>query len=330
MRAVTLVEPGLVVVDETWPEPVGGPDEVIVEIQGVGLCGSDLSVVAGHRAVPTRPWVLGHEGYGVIVSVGAQVTDRQPGQVVVIEPNYPCRQCPPCRSGATSGCQKRRIVGITEPGLLAEKIAVPADFAWPVPAHLAAEDIVCVEPLSVALHAVDLARVEVGERVLVLGAGSQGQLVALAASRLGAQVHVIDPHRGRLELARSLGALDDDAGDYPIVIETSGVPSAFEQAIDRAAPGGRVVVVGQSSSPAAVSTFALVQRRLTIHGCLIYDHPGGFARTIAALSDSELRPGRVLRTRFDVADAARAFAEAADQAGKTWITFTSPFEERTR
>jgi threonine dehydrogenase-like Zn-dependent dehydrogenase len=91
------------------------------------------------------------------------------------------------------------------------------------------------------------------------------------------------------------------------------------------APGGRVVVVGQSSTPAAVATFLLVQRRLTIRGCLIYDHPGGFARTIAAVSERDLRPGRVLRARFAVADAGRAFAEAAGLAGKTWITF----EERT-
>ena len=69
MRAVTLVAPGQVLVDSDWPEPTDGPDEVVVAIRGVGLCGSDLSVVAGHRLVPTLPWVLGHEAYGVIVSV---------------------------------------------------------------------------------------------------------------------------------------------------------------------------------------------------------------------------------------------------------------------
>jgi alcohol dehydrogenase/L-iditol 2-dehydrogenase len=324
MRAVTLVAPGTVVVDD-WPEPSCGPDEVIVGVRGVGLCGSDLSVVAGHRAVPTLPWVLGHEAYGTIVAVGAQVTDRWAGQLVVVEPNYPCLDCTACRSGATSGCPKRRIVGITEPGMLAERVAVPAAFSWPVPAHWSAEDLVCVEPLSVALHAVDLAQIESGERCLVVGAGSQGQMVCLAAQQLGASVQVIEPHQGRLELARSLGARDDTGGDYPVVIETSGAPSAFENAIDRVAPGGRVIVVGQSSRPAAVATFQLVQRRLTIRGCLIYDHPGGFSRTIAAMAEQDLRPGRVVRACFAAADAGRAFAESAELAGKTWVTF----EERT-
>jgi len=325
MRAVTLDAAGTVAVVDDWLEPSCGPDEVIVGVRGVGLCGSDLSVVAGHRAVPTRPWVLGHEAYGMIVAVGSQVTDRQPGQLVAVEPNYPCLDCPACRSGATSGCSKRRIVGITEPGMLAERVAVPAAFSWPVPANWSAEDLVCVEPLSVALHAVDLAQIEPGERCLVVGAGSQGQMVCLAAQLLGASVQVIEPHSGRLELARSLGARDDAGGDYSVVIETSGVPSAFENALDRVAPGGRMIVVGQSSRPAAVATFALVQRRLTIRGCLIYDHPGGFARTIAAMAEQDLRPGRVVRACFAAPDAGRAFAESGELAGKTWITF----EERT-
>ena len=83
-----------------------------------------------------------------------------------------------------------------------------------------------------------------------------------------------------------------------------------------------MIVVGQSSTPARLATFDLVQGRLTVRGCLIYDHPGGFARTLAAMSERDLRPGRVLRARFDVADAGRAFAESAGLAGKTWITFS--------
>ncbi len=325
MRAVTLVAPGRVSVDEHWPEPETGPSDVIVEIRGVGLCGSDAAVVAGHRAVPRLPWVLGHEAYGVIRSVGAQVTDRHAGQLVAIEPNYPCFSCPSCLAGATSGCARRRIVGISEPGLLAERVSVPAGFTWPVPAAWPDEDIVCIEPLSVAVNAVDLAGLAPGQQCLVLGAGSQGQLVCLTARQAGAVVHVVDPHAGRLALALELGALPDAGAEYPVVIETSGAVSAFEQAVERAAPGGRVVVIGQSAAPARVSTFRIVQRRLTIRGCLIYDHPGGFARTLEAMSARDLRPGRVLRARYLAADAPRAFAESPRIAGKTWISF----EERT-
>ncbi len=325
MRAVVLTAPGEVALTGEWPEPACGPGEVIVEIHGVGLCGSDLSVVAGHRAVPRLPWVLGHEAYGVVVAVGADVADRHEGQPVVVEPNYPCLRCAACRSGATSGCRDRRIVGITEPGLLAERVAVPAAFAWPVPGDWAAEDIVCVEPFSVARNAVELAGLEPGGRCLVIGAGSQGQLVCLAVRLAGGIVHVIEPHDGRRALAEELGARPDDGADHPIVIETSGAPSAFELAVARAAQGGTVIAVGQSTVPARVATFPIVQRRLTIRGCLIYDHPGGFARTLAAMAAGDARPGRILRARYPLAEAPRAFSESAGNAGKSWISI----EERT-
>jgi len=324
MRAVVLTAPGRIAVTGDRPEPECGPDEVIVRVQGVGLCGSDLSVVAGRRAVPHLPWVLGHEACGVVQTVGAAVTDRRAGQQVVIEPNYPCFDCPACRSGATAGCPNRRIVGISEPGVLAELVAVPAAFAWPTPA-LPVEDLVCVEPFSVACNAVELADVRPGQRCLVLGAGSQGQLVCLAVRQAGGIAHVIEPHAGRRALAEELGALPDGGGSYPVVLETSGAPSAFELAVERAASGGTVIVVGQSTAPAKVATFPIVQRRLTIRGCLIYDHPGGFARTLAALDSADVRPGRVLRARYSLDDAPRAFAESADIAGKTWISI----EERS-
>ena len=152
-----------------------------------------------------------------------------------------------------------------------------------------------------------------------------GHNVALTALQWEIVAHA-DRRRSPMELARSLGARDDGPGEYPVVIETSGAPSAFEQALERVAPGGRVIVVGQSTTPAPVATFRLVQRRLTIRGCLIYDHPGGFASTIAAMTEPVgdaglLRPGQIVQARFAVKDAARAFDESAELAGKSWISF---------
>jgi L-gulonate 5-dehydrogenase len=324
VRAVALVSPGTVAVLDDRPEPACGADEVIVEVHGVGLCGSDLAVVAGRRAVPALPWVLGHEAFGVVITVGRNVTDRHPGQRVVVEPNYPCLTCAPCRSGSTAGCRDRRAAGISEPGLLAERVAVPARFTWPVPDAWDGADVVCVEPLAVAMNAVRMSGLEPGDDCLVMGAGSQGLLVSLAVTHAGGRPYVIEPHEGRKSLALQMGARD--AGrpapdtSYPVVIETSGAPEAFEQALERTAPGGHVIVVGQSTRPARIPTFTLVQRRLTVRGCLIYDHPRGFAHTIATLAEHDLRPGRVLRKRYEFALAPRAFARAADIAGKTWIS----------
>jgi alcohol dehydrogenase/L-iditol 2-dehydrogenase len=173
----------------------------------------------------------------------------------------------------------------------------------------------------VALNAVTLAQVRPGQHCLILGAGSQGLLACLAVRQAGGIAHITDPHSGRLALAKELGASSDDNRHFTAVIETSGAPRAFEHAVERAAPGGRLVLVGQSTTPARIPSFALVQKRLTVRGCLIYDHPGDFARTLAVMAEGRLRPGRTVRARFDVADAAAAFAACAEVAGKTWITF---------
>jgi threonine dehydrogenase-like Zn-dependent dehydrogenase len=324
MKAVALVSPDTVAIMDNWPEPLCGPDDVIVRIHGVGLCGSDLAVVAGRRSVPALPWVLGHEAFGMILATGRDVADRYPGQRVVVEPNYPCLSCEPCRSGRTAGCRNRRAVGISEPGLLAERAAVPARFTWPVPETWDDVDVVCVEPFTVALNAVQMSGLRPGDTCLIVGAGSQGLLASLAVSHVGGLPYVTEPNADRKAFALRMGARDAGslAADttFPVVIETSGVPEAFEQAVERTASGGCLIVVGQSTRPARVPTFVLVQRRLTVRGCLIYDHPADFAHTIATLAGHDLRPGRVVRERYELAQAPAAFARAADIAGKTWIS----------
>jgi threonine dehydrogenase-like Zn-dependent dehydrogenase len=323
VKAVAMEAPGRVAVHDDWPEPHCGADDVVVAVGGVALCGSDFAVLHHERPVPRLPWVLGHEGFGTVVAVGTGVRGRPVGQRVVIEPNYPCLRCPSCVAGATAGCRQRRSLGLTEPGLLAERVAVPARFAWSIPDEVPDEDAVCIEPLAVALSAVRRAGVRPGQRCLVVGAGSQGLLVSLAMLHAGGQPFVADPHPGRVELAERIGArraAEDPDERFPVVVETSGVPAAFEAAVERTAPGGQLIVVGQNTRPAQLSTFTLVQRRLTITGCLIYDHPSGFAQTIAALWAAHLRPGRVLAARFRLDEAATAFAEAPAVAGKSWIS----------
>lgn len=120
MKAIVCTGPRQVHVADDVPEPECGPGEVVVRVQGVGLCGSDLSVYDGHRELPRLPWVMGHEGGGEIVAVGSGVRDRRVGDRVVIEPNWACLDCPACRAGLTSDCPNRRIVGMNSPGILAE------------------------------------------------------------------------------------------------------------------------------------------------------------------------------------------------------------------
>ncbi|MFM9443033.1 zinc-binding dehydrogenase [Streptomyces acidiscabies] len=326
MKAAVLVAPGRVEVVEDWPEVSleSGAGDVVVAVEGVGVCGTDLAVFHGGREVPAYPWVMGHEGFGRIVAVGTDVVDRQVGQRVVIEPNYACLKCADCLTGLTSACPHRAIVGLNSPGVLAERVVVPAPFAHPADLAGSADlaDLACAEPYAVARAAVRRSGVTPYDRCLVVGAGAQGLLVCLTLARLGAVPVVTEPHPLRLEKAVQLGAVADDGrGGFTYVFETSGYAPALRPAIERAAPGATVVLVGLNSEPLPLSTDDVVRRQLVVRGSMIYDHPGDFTAAVAELPTA--RPGRVIEAEFSLTEAQEAFAGASSRAGKTWIRIGS-------
>ena len=324
MKAIVYTAPQQVMLVDDWPEPECGPTDVVVRMRAVGLCGSDLTVYDGHREVPSSPWVMGHEGGGDIVAVGSDVDGRHVGQRVIIEPNFPCLQCPACRSGVTSGCTTRVILGINHPGILAERVALPAQFTWPVVDGWPDEVLACFEPLAVARSAVRRSGVGPGQPALVVGAGSQGIFVAMALLAVGAVPYITDPHDGRVALAEKLGARRADPSDdtYPYVFETAGPPAAFATAMRSVASTGTVTLIGLSHEPVQLLTSDVVRRGLTIVGSIIYDHPRDFADTLEAVSVTDIRPERAVQTGTPPEYAESAFAEARSTAGKSWIDLT--------
>jgi alcohol dehydrogenase/L-iditol 2-dehydrogenase len=308
-------------VTDDWPEPAAGSGQVIVRVRGVGVCGSDLALVSGRRRAPAYPWVPGHEAFGEVVRTGAGVDRARLGQRVVIEPNYPCLKCPSCLSGRTSMCPERVIVGFTAQGTLASLVAVPAPFAWPVPGDWADTDVVCLEPLAVAVAAIRRSGVALGDRCLVVGAGSQGTLLCTALAARGITPYVLEPREGRRELAVSLGATaaDPDDTSFGVVFETSGADAALTEAVTRAASGATVLLIGLGGEATAVNTGLVVRHQLTLRGSLIYDHPGDFA---AAVTSPVRSPGRVLRASYPLEQASEAFRAASEVPGKTWIRLT--------
>jgi threonine dehydrogenase-like Zn-dependent dehydrogenase len=323
LRAVVLGDtPWSLRVADGWPEPELGSGQVMVRVQGVGICGSDLALISRQRRAPAYPWVLGHEAFGEIVATGDGVDRSRVGQRVVIEPNYPCLRCPACRAGLTSMCPDRVLVGFTAPGLLAEYAAVPAAYAWPVPGHWSDGDAVCAEPLTVALAAIRRSGMRPDGDCLVVGAGSQGGLLCLALAARGVTPHVLEPNDGRLQLAVSLGAkaAGPDDANFQTIFETSGAEAALGEAIRRAAPGADVVLIGLGGPATRVDTEMLVRRQLVLRGSLIYDHPGDFRATLASPIP---RPERILRAAYPMHGAPEAFRAALETPGKTWIRVTT-------
>jgi alcohol dehydrogenase/L-iditol 2-dehydrogenase len=321
MKAAVLTGTHQLEVVRDWPEPAAGPKDVVVALEGLGICGSDLSLYDGHRELPSTPWVVGHEAFGRIVTVGAEVTNREAGQRVVIEPNYSCLECANCKRGLTSACTDRAIVGMNTPGILAERFAAPAEYTHVVPEELAVEDLACFEPFTVARTAVKRSGITKGERALVLGGGAQGLLVSQSLLALGVEPVVIEPHPGRLRRIVELGAAatTDDDKDFLWLFETTGVAPALAAGLGRLAAGATITMVGLTPAPLPITMEQVVRGQYTVRGSLIYDHPADFQAALGDVVADRVRPSVAITDTFAFDDAADAFAGARERAGKTWI-----------
>jgi L-iditol 2-dehydrogenase len=245
---------------EDLPRPEPGPGEVLLRVQAVGICGSDLHYYREGRigtTAITSPLVLGHEFSAVVVENRSGVPALTPGRLVAVDPARPCGSCEWCRGGDPNLCPATQFAG--SPGCLgglAEYHVAPAEAAVLVPPGMDAVTAALLEPLGVAIHALDLARLQPMETVAILGAGPIGLLLMLVARASGAgRVFLVDPLEYRAEAGRRLGA--DEAGaevgavtgwtggrGVDVVLEATNSPAAPGQAIDAARIGGRVILVG--------------------------------------------------------------------------------------
>ncbi|WP_347401695.1 NAD(P)-dependent alcohol dehydrogenase [Alicyclobacillus mali (ex Roth et al. 2021)] len=268
MKAAYLVGSRQVEVREV-PVPEPSPDEALIRVEAVGVCGSDVHYYEHGRIgryVVDGPLILGHEASGVVVAVGANVKHLRPGQRVAIEPGVTCGRCDFCKSGRYNLCPHVRFLA-TPPvdGAFAQYIAHRADFVHPIPDDMSYEQAAMVEPFSVALHAIRRSGMRPGDRVAIAGMGPVGLFTVVAARRLGAgDVVVSDTVEKRLQLALRLGATEAvhakrgtiaDAvherfpDGVDVAIETAGHPDAVASLLPALRRGGRLVVVGLSQSP---------------------------------------------------------------------------------
>ncbi|GAC1398625.1 MAG: hypothetical protein NVS4B12_27150 [Ktedonobacteraceae bacterium] len=209
-QAAVLYAPHDVRIEER-PMPQVGPNDVLVEIKAVGVCGSDVHYYEHGRIGPyivRQPLILGHESAGVIVAVGAGVNQSRIGERVAIEPGIPDGICEQCRAGHYNLCPNVRFFG-TPPidGAFANYVTVPTQFAYPLPDNMSNEEGAMIEPLSVGLWACRKARLRGGDSLLITGAGPIGMLAMKVALALGvAKVTITDVFPQRLAIAQRLGA----------------------------------------------------------------------------------------------------------------------------
>lgn len=302
MKAAVLHGPRTIRIDHV-PVPQPAPDEVLVAVDAVGLCGSDVRCYTGERTL-AYPMVLGHEIAGHIVAMGANVPAQRLAERVVIEPNIPCGECALCVRKLGRICVHKQSLGITRWGGLAEYVTVPDPFAWSVPEAVDLRDAVTIEPTAVAVHALSRAQVEPGATIAVIGCGGVGLLLATVAIAEGYRVVAIEPNAARRSAVLAAGALSawdiDDVQEartlfgragVNTLFECAGLPATTQLCLEAAPQGSCIILVGLAIEDVALNPLRFVHNELEVRGAYIYEHPIDFAKVIDLVASGKLAPG---------------------------------------
>jgi threonine dehydrogenase-like Zn-dependent dehydrogenase len=300
VKAFVITGPGQAGVQDV-ESPVAAPGEVVVNVARAGVCGTDIEFFTGgmqylHDGSAEYPMRIGHEWMGTVNAIGEGVDARWLGRRVTGDTMLGCGACRRCTAGYQWVCNSRTELGILggRPGALAEQLAVPASSLHALPDTVDDSLGALVEPGGNALRSVWAANLAPGDRVLVLGPGTIGLLVAMFARAAGAKVHVMGRSPRSLEFASTLGFdgvwTEHGLPDLPwdAVIDASNAPALPAKALELVEPGKRVVYVGLAGSPSLIDTRTLVLKDVTAVGIL--SGSPGLSATIDAYAAAEIDP----------------------------------------
>ena len=314
---------------EQRPVPEITADEVLLEMDCVGICGSDVHYLVHGRIadfILEKPMVIGHEASGVVFKVGANVKHLVVGDRVAIEPGVPCRICTFCKTGKYNLCAEMKFCA-TPPfnGNLTKYYAHAADFCFKLPDHVSMEEGALLEPLSVGVHACRRADVGLESTVLILGAGPIGLVTLITAKYMGAsKIIIADLVQNRLDVAKELGAdytlLIDRAdkeedlvkkvhstlGSEPDkTIDCCGFESTIRLGLLSTKSGGCMVIVGCGPSEVKLPLISALVREVDIRG--VFRYANDYSAALALVSSEKVNVKKLVTHHFDIKQTADAF-----------------------
>jgi len=273
---------------EDVPEPHYGPDDLLVQVKACAICGSDVHGLDGSTGRRQPPIIMGHEASGVVAAVGERVQGFAPGDRITFDSTIYCGRCHFCRQGRINLCDNRRVLGVScddyrQNGALAEFVAVPSHIAYHLPEGVSFEQAALVEPVSIAVHAVSLAPLNLGDTAVVVGVGTIGLLIIQILRTAGCgQIIALDIDHGKFDLARRFGAAvcwdpreEDLLQRIRSVTKGRGADLAFDavglsftvgQAAGLLRKGGALVLVGNLSPQADLPLQSVVTREIALYG----------------------------------------------------------------
>lgn len=309
------------------PVPEFGPEEVLIRVRACGICGSDVHGFDGSTGRRQPPIVMGHEASGVIEKVGSAVQNLKEGDRVAFDSMISCGKCHFCRRGQANLCDSRQVVGVScgdyrRHGAFAEYVAVPQHIIYKVPDSLSFEHAAMIEPVSVAVHAVNITPVRLGDTAVVVGTGMIGLLTIQAARLAGcARIIALDLEDHKLEVARKHGAdevvnpKNTDAVKYildatqgrgaDVVFEAVGATEPIRTSIAAVRKGGTVTLIGNIRPQIDLPLQAVVTREIRLQGSCASS--GEYPECIALMGRGAINVAPMLTAKAPLEEGARWF-----------------------
>jgi len=331
MLAVVKSKPEVGIEIMEVPKPRPKNDEVLVRVEACGICGTDLHFYewVDHARWITLPRILGHELVGEIAEVGNQVKGLKVGQRVVTETWGGCGLCYYCRLGRFNSCQNQLRIGQHSDGGMARYVAIPAVSIFPIPDSISTGDAAVLEPLGVALHALERCELKPGDDVAILGPGPIGLLATQLVKQSGAALIFIagleeDTHRlsfaekwGGIPINISRESLRDrviqmTAGQgVDLALEMSGGKGALDAAVQITKPGGQIAIVGLGT-PGMFDFNQMVHKEITLYACW-RRQPSTWYRAINLVKEGRLQVGEVVTHKLPLIQAEEGFKALLDR-----------------
>lgn len=290
------------------PSPTPPPAEALVRVRLAGICGTDIELVKGYypyRGVP------GHEFVGEVVE--APDDPSWIGHRVVGEINAACHKCDTCRAGLRTQCEQRTVLGLlNRPGAFATYLTLPIENLHRVPESIPDEAAVFTEPLAAALQIRQQVQIRPADRVLIIGAGRLGQLIAQTVALTDCDLQVVTRHENQRALlaARNITTIAEDAvpsRKMDLVVEATGSSGGFELAIQAVRPRGKIVLKSTYKGTVEVNFSSIVVNEITIVG----SRCGPFAQALRLLEGATLDPTSLIVERYSLTKGVTAFEHAA-------------------
>ncbi|MEC0271208.1 galactitol-1-phosphate 5-dehydrogenase [Paenibacillus anseongense] len=296
MKALVYEGPSTMNIREV-AKPVPGPNEVLIRVERVGICGSELSGFLGHNSLRKPPLVMGHEFSGIVEQVGSgegEARFRQ-GDRVTANPLVSCGRCRACTTGAAQLCPERQLIGAHRPGAFAEYVAIAEKNVYRLDDHVSFDEGAFAEPFACAVHICKLLRPLPTDRLLIMGAGPIGLLALQAAKVYGLQqVVVVDINEQRLEIAKELGAVTVtrvsslvEGHTFDAAIDAVGMELTRQTCVESVRPGGRVIFTGLHEETSRLPINQIIRSEIQMTGAFAY-HSDDFETALQWISEGRV------------------------------------------